>query len=226
MKDEKLNIAEVIYAFKKRFHILVIITIITTIVGVLFSLFIVKPLYTSTVKLFIDTTKSQSTDNNYMVNQEQANQVLMNTSIGILKTNSLIQNVINDNHLNLKAGSVMTGLTVKNEGSSKILDISYKSSSENDIQPLLNGLVKEFTSDITSLVPNTKVTVIEKPFVQSNKSASTKIAPVVVGFAIGIAISIAVILILYCLDNTIKTRSELEKILDIPVLGIIPNSDK
>lgn len=202
MKDEKLNIAEVIYAFKKRFHILVIITIITTIVGVLFSLFIVKPLYTSTVKLFIDTTKSQSTDNNYMVNQEQANQVLMNTSIGILKTNSLIQNVINDNHLNLKAGSVMTGLTVKNEGSSKILDISYKSSSENDIQPLLNGLVKEFTSDITSLVPNTKVTVIEKPFVQSNKSASTKIAPVVVGFAIGIAISIAVILILYCLDNT------------------------
>ena len=57
----------------------------------------------------------------------------------------------------------------------------------------------------------------DKP-VKPNKQLNVMIA-----FVVGLMAAVGVVFLLEYLDNTIKTTADVEKLLGIPVLGVIPN---
>ena len=59
----------------------------------------------------------------------------------------------------------------------------------------------------------------EKP-VSPNKKLNILIA-----FVLGLMVSIGLSLLLEFMDNTYKSKEELEKVVDLPVLGVIPELD-
>ena len=60
----------------------------------------------------------------------------------------------------------------------------------------------------------------EKP-VSPNKKMNIAIA-----FLLGLMVSVGLVFLLEYLDNTYKTKEQLEKELELPVLGVIPTLDE
>ncbi|MFH5978263.1 capsular biosynthesis protein, partial [Clostridium perfringens] len=46
---------------------------------------------------------------------------------------------------------------------------------------------------------------------------------ILIAFVLGLMVGVGVVLILEYLDNTFKSREELEKTLDLPIIGAIPD---
>lgn len=54
-------------------------------------------------------------------------------------------------------------------------------------------------------------------------SSTNKKLTILIDFVLGFKVGVGVVLLFKYLDNTFKLREELEKILDLPIIGAIPD---
>jgi len=222
MGEKQLDIKEIQRVLKKRWKLISIITIILTLFTGLMSYFVITPQYQSSTKLFIG--KAQSDATNYNANDIQIYQKLLKTYSELITTNDLIAKAIDKDNINAPVSMVLNGLSVEPKTDTQILDISFKSSDAVLSKEVLDAVTKEFVSEAEELIPN--VTVKVKIMQASNLSAYP-VSPnipknIVLGFIVGFALGIALAFWLEFLDNTFKTKEQLEEIIGIPVIGLIP----
>ena len=72
------------------------------------------------------------------------------------------------------------------------------------------------------MVPNGNIKVIEEVKLPEAPISPNKKMNIAIAFLLGLMVSVGLALLLEFLDNTFKTKDQLERELDIPVLGVIP----
>ena len=85
----------------------------------------------------------------------------------------------------------------------------------------MENLINEFIVLAEELVPNGNVRIIERVQFPKNPVAPNKMMNIAIGFLLGLMTSIGLVFLIEYLDNTFKNKDELERQLDIPVIGII-----
>lgn len=229
MKHNKLKLREILCAFKtkKSILIIVILSLGLAIYGGIAGKFFTKPQYELHMQLLVEPPKSQSSNEIY-INQSAIYSMEINTCTQILKSDDLIQNTINDIGSNETLKTVSKNLSIQAVGDSKIINVSYKGESNSQIIELLNSLQSNFIAKVTKLFPGTVVKVIGKPMPSQQMLVSVNRAMVmdsIVGLIIGLILSIGIVLLIECLDNTVKNREILEEELGLSVLAVVPHSD-
>ena len=63
---------------------------------------------------------------------------------------------------------------------------------------------------------------MDKAIVPINAISPNKKLNIAIAFFIGLMVSLGIVFLLEYVDNTIKTESDVEKYLGLPVLGVIP----
>ena len=84
-------------------------------------------------------------------------------------------------------------------------------------------MTDEFESIVGEYIVNSNIEILDYP--KSRTIMTNKKKVILVGVIAGLVIALGVIFILDYLDNSIKNKKELEKILPIPVIGEIPIHD-
>ena len=84
----------------------------------------------------------------------------------------------------------------------------------------------EFVILSKELVPNGNVRVIEAVQLPENPVAPNKTMNVAIAFLLGLMVSVGLVFLIEYLDNTFKNKENLERELNIPVIGVIPLVDE
>ena len=87
---------------------------------------------------------------------------------------------------------------------------------------MLENITNEFVVLAKELVPNGNVRVIEAVQLPENPVAPNKTINVAIAFLLGLMVSVGLVFLMEYLDNTFKNKENLERELNIPVLGVIP----
>ena len=116
----------------------------------------------------------------------------------------------------------MKNLTVLNVSDTQILKIKYKGTDPQEAKTIVSEITKEFIKTSKELVPNGNIKIIEEVQLPNKPISPNKEMNIAVAFLLGFSISIGLAFLLEFLDNTFKTKEQLEKELDIPVIGVIP----
>lgn len=217
---QSINLSEIFEALKKRWIIIVAITLSTTLVAIILSFFIIRPTYEASTKVFIG--KETSNLEAYSNNDIQMYQKLLQTYSETVKTNEVIQTAINNTNANLTVKDVKNNLTVTPISDTQILQIKYKSKNSEEAELVLRNITNEFIVLAKELVPNGNVRVIESVQLPEIPIAPNKKLNIAISFLLGLIMSIGTVFVLEYLDNTFKTKESLEKELEIPVVGLIP----
>ena len=90
---------------------------------------------------------------------------------------------------------------------------------------MLESVTNEFITKAQELVPNGNVKILERVELPKNPVAPNKKMNIAIAFILGMMVGFGIVFLLEYLDNTYKNKEQLEKDLDIPVLGVIPMSD-
>ncbi|HCW53459.1 MAG TPA: hypothetical protein DG753_06925 [Clostridium sp.] len=125
MDEEIIRIEDIIDVLKKRWKIIISVTVIATIISAIISFFVIAPKYEASTKLFIGKEQNQSADQSYNNNDVQMYQKLLKTYAEVITTNDLVGRAINNTNLNLKSLDVLGSLTVTPRADTQILEISY-----------------------------------------------------------------------------------------------------
>lgn len=225
MEGNVIGLKEMYCSIKKRWKIIFIITLLTTIISLIFSFFVIKPKYEARTKLFIG--KQETSDNNlYDSSDVVMYQQLMKTYAELVKTSDLVEKAIkNTSFSNVQVGNILNNLTATPSADTQILDLSFKGNNPKEVLEIINLITEEFITESKQLIPNGNVQVIQKAQFPSSPVSPNKIKNTILSLILGLMIGITVVLLLEYLDNTFKSREELEKTLDLPVIGTIPNYD-
>lgn len=223
MEEQVISLSEIFEAVKKRWIMIVAITLAATIISGLVSFFVIDPVYETSTKLFIG--KEESDETAYNTNDIQMYQKLLQTYAQAIKTRDLVGRAIDDLHYDLEEDNVIEGLTVTPVTDTQILQISYKSKDPEEAKEILKTITQEFITTSKELVPNGNVKVLEEVQLPEDPVSPNKTMNIAIAFLLGLMVSVGLVFLLEYLDNTYKNKEQLEKDSDIPVLGTIPDLD-
>lgn len=223
MEEQVISLSEIFEVIKKRWIMIVAITLAATLVSGILSFFVIDPVYEASTKVFIG--KDESDNAAYNSSDINMYQQLLQTYAQAIKTKDLASRAIDDLSYDLEASDVISGLIVTPITSTQILEIKYKSKDSQEAKDVLKNVTDEFIVTAKELVPNGNVRVIEEVELPENPVSPNKTMNIVIAFLLGLMVSVGLVFLLEYLDNTYKNKEQLEKELDIPVLGAIPDVD-
>ena len=152
MEEQVISLSEVFEAIKKRWIMIVAITLSATLISGILSFFVIKPVYETSTKLFIG--KEESEDTVYNTNDIQMYQKLLQTYAQAIKTKDLVGRAINSLNYELEPSKVVGALTVTPVADTQILQIKYKSKNQQEAVDVLKNVTEQFIITSKELVPN------------------------------------------------------------------------
>ncbi|WP_436512559.1 YveK family protein [Clostridium thermobutyricum] len=227
MNEENINISEIFQVLKRKYKLIVAIVIGFVAVASVLSFFVITPKYEAKIKLFIG--KEESKDNlGYNSSEIQMYQKLLTTYAEIIKTEDLVQGAVTKANIDLgkmEAKDVLNSLVVTPRSDTQILEIGYKDSNPQRAVDIVDSITNDFIAKSKKLITNGNVQVIQKAKVPENPVSPNKKLNILISLVLGLMVGIGVVLLLEFMDNTFKSKEDLEKVLDLPVIGDIPEYD-
>ena len=217
--EETINILDIVEIVKKHWRIVAISTLLTTILSVVFTFFMIKPQYEASTKLFIG---KEENGQGYSQSDVSMYQKLIKTYSELIKTKDLAKKSILDANIDIAPNKLLSELSVTPVADTQIIEIKYRSESQKDALILLECVKDEFVKLSKELVPNGNIQELENVSGTGIPVSPNKVMNIVLGIVIGLVIGFGLIATLAILDNTFKTKQELEQIEELPVIGVIP----
>ncbi|MDP5274749.1 YveK family protein [Chengkuizengella axinellae] len=219
--EETISLKENYEIVKKRIWLILSITIIAALISALVSLFVLTPIYQSSTQILVNNSESEISG--FDINDIRTNTELISTYSVIIKSPAILDIVIEELELNRSSGVLSSQINVKPENNSQVVSIIVQDANPTLAAEIANTIARVFKTEIVALmnVDNVSVlaeaTVSEKPSpIKPNPTLNIAIA-IVVGLMSGVGLSF----LLEYLDNTVKTEQDVEKLLELPVLGSI-----
>lgn len=223
MNEEIIKIEDIVDVLRKRWKMILSITLIAAIFSAIISFFVISPKYEANTKVFIGKENSQGQDQVYNNNDVQMYQKLLKTYAEIIQTNDLVERAIKSEKLDLESEDVLEGLTVTPRADTQILEISYTSNDKVLAKEVVDSITNEFIESSTELIPNGNVKVIESVKVPENPVSPNKKMNIAIAFLLGLMVSVGASFLIEFMDNTFKNKEQAEEILGLPVIGVIPD---
>ena len=218
MEEEVISIEDIIFSIVKRYKLIVIITLISTLCGVAIVTFKNNVSYRATAKIFAGKTEEiQAT---YSTDEILDYQQLLATYTQIASTDDFISDVLYKTGINKTVAEIKSGLTYVASIDAPIIEIGYVATDPEEAKLIVEAISSMFGEQIQDIILNTYTRVIESAKVK--EISESKTMPIAIAFLLGLFVSLGLVFLLEYLDNTVKTKEHLMQISpDIPVIGVI-----
>jgi capsular polysaccharide biosynthesis protein len=224
MEDMDLKIQDVFKILKNRWKIVAGMAAGITVFVAVISFFVIKPAYEVNTKVFI--VKEETKDTQYNNNDVQMYQKLLKTYSELIKTKDLIGNAINEKNLDITTAEVINVLEITPSADTQILQISYQNNDKVLAKEVLLAVIDEFIKETKELIPNGTVKVIESAELPQNPISPNKEKNIALACLVGLMMGITIALLMEYMDDKFKTKEQTEKIMELPVIGMIPCGEK
>jgi len=222
--NETISLQELFSILRKSLWRILALTIVAALISFAVSTFLIKPTYQAGTQILV-TPKKQENDV-IDASQVQSSVTLVNTYRVIIKSPAILEKVQAEVKNAPDSISALNNMiTVESEQNSQVINVSVQNTDAALASNVANSVAKVFSEDITNLmnVDNVKVlsvSGIPTTPVSPNILLNTAIAAVV-GFLLGVGLAF----LREVLDRRIRTEEQVQQILDLPVLGSIPDID-
>lgn len=220
MEEEiTLDLKDFFGILKKRIKLILAVTLISTFTAGIVSFFVLPPTYEASLSVFIG--KSLETQE-YDSSDIMMYQKLVKTYAKIAESNDVTEKAIKDLGGNYTVKELQNVVKVTPQADTQIMDIKTENKDPQEAKRIVEAVTKSFIEKSKQIIPNGNVEIIDSPKVPENPIKPKKALNVAIAFFLGLMVSFGIVFILEYMDNTVKNQDDIEKYLEIPVLGMIP----
>ncbi|MCB5237691.1 MULTISPECIES: YveK family protein [Niallia] len=224
--EETISLKELFDTLKKRLTLIISITLIAMIVSGIVSYFIITPEYKSSTQILVNQAKEDQSIYNY--NEVQTNVQLINTYSIIIKSAAILNNVKKELDLEMTVSDLNEKISVESAQNSQIMTVSVTDPDPAIALQIANTTAEVFEKEIKNLMMVDNVSILPLADDQENQAPISPNPPLNIAIAavVGLMIGVGLAFLLEYLDNTVKTEQDIEKLLELPVLGAITTIDE
>lgn len=223
MKNEiEIDVRSLFATILNRLFVIILIGILVGGVAFVYTKFFISPQYVATTKVYI--LSKQDPDQKTLTTSDIAfASYLAKDYETLLTTRPVLQEVKKELNLDMSTDALEKMITVNVETDTRIMEISVTNTDPklakkiaDKVREVANERLKVIMDD---LEPVRSVDEAELPTTPASPNVKRN---TMMGFIAGFGISLLVVIILFILDDTIKTPDDIEKRLGVSVLAAIP----
>ena len=228
MKEQNMMEIDVFHLLKilwKRKLLIALVAFVTGIVAFAYSSFIVKPEFTSTTRIYV-VNRNQG-DKPGLTNQDlQAGSYLVKDYREIILSQDVLEKVATDLKLELPPKGLASTINVTVPVDTRLVSISVTDRAPEEASRIANSLREVAAQKIISVTRVSDVTTLEEARPATSPSSPNIRRNTMVGFLAGAVVMVVTVLLVEILDTRVKRPEDIEDVLQIALLGVVPNLDK
>lgn len=181
----------------------------------------VTPTYQAEISMYINN----SSNKNGVVNASDLSVALklVTTYVNIVKSDSVLDQVIDELGLDLSAAAVRGMLTAEAVDETEMFRVQITHKDPVMAAEIANTIGKIAPKKITEIIDGSSAKIVDMAKVPEKRSSPNYVRTMIVGFFLGAVLSAVFVVTRDFMDVRIKGEEDLAEISDAPVLGIIPD---
>ena len=228
MKEQdkiEIDVLQLVKVLWKRKFVIVLVALLAGITAFAYSSFVIKPQYTSTTRIYV-VNRNQA-DKPGLTNQDlQAGAYLVKDYREIILSQDVLEKVVADQKLTMDAKTLGRKVSVTVPADTRIVSISVRDGNPEEASRIANALREVAAQKIISVTRVSDVTTLEEARPATSPSSPNIRRNTMMATIAGVGIVIVIVLLVELLDDRVKRPEDIEEVMHISLLGVIPNLEK
>lgn len=219
--DDSISLQEILKIIRKRLLLIIVVTILSIGIAAGISYYILTPIYQAHTQILVN--QNSSAEDVYSWQTTETDLRLINTYNVIITSPVILTPVIEELGLNMTPGQLMGKISVFSENESKVVNISVTDSKLEQAVEISNKIAEVFKEQIPKLMSVDNITILSAAKLSDAQSPvkPNKTMNLIIGAVAGFIFGVGIAVILAMLDTTIKSESDIEDIIGLPVIGVV-----
>lgn len=228
MKEQEkfeIDVFQLVKVLWKRKFLIVLTAIIAGLVAFAYSSFVIKPQYTSTTRIYV-VNRNQA-DKPGLTNQDlQAGAYLVKDYREIILSQDVLEKVVADQKLTMDAKTLGKKVSVTVPADTRIVSISVRDGNPEEASRIANALREVAAQKIISVTRVSDVTTLEEARPATSPSSPNIRRNTMMVTIAGVGFVTVIVLLVELLDDRVKRPEDIEEVMHLSLLGVIPNLEK
>ncbi|MCI5623939.1 YveK family protein [Anaerostipes sp.] len=220
VEEVTINLGEIIAAIFSKIWLIIISGITLGLIAFSVSKFFMTPIYESTTKIYI----LSRADSSYLTTSDMSvSSSLAQDYAELVKSRTVTENVISQLDLDMTTDELLSKMKVE-AGSTDTRILAIKVSDEDPyVASKIADTVREVAADhIAEVMDTDSIKVVETANIPTNPSSPNSKLNAILGAMLGMIICCIIVVVIRVKNDTIMTQEEVEKYLDLSVIGMVP----
>ena len=226
MNEETIELRELLEILLKRKLLIILMTVLCTVAGGVYSVFLITPMYNAETTMMVNGAKNMTDIASSLdIGSINLSQKLVVTYGEIVKSRIVLEQTIDSLKLDMTYEQLLRKTTAQQVGGTEILKIAVQDEDPAQAAIIANKISDVFVKEVMRILKVNNVETIDKA-IPIEKPVNVKTAlNTAIAMILGLMMGVFTAFVLEYMDNTIKTENDVQKHLDLPVLGLIPDHD-
>ncbi|MCR5603758.1 MAG: protein-tyrosine kinase [Lachnospiraceae bacterium] len=222
-EEIEIDLVELIGVIVSKLWIIVICAALAGTIAFLLSEYVMTPQYISTTKMYIINRQSNE---QLTYSDLQTGTQLTKDYQELVTSRPVLDEVREELALAMDNKELKSKITVSVPTDTRIVTITVQDSSPDLARAIADEIRNSASKHISAVMNTEAVNVVEEADLPLEPSSPKIVKNTVIGGAIGAFISMAFIILVYIMDDSVKNPDDVEHYLKVSVLGSIPYEEE
>lgn len=214
-----MTLLELFRLLKKHLQIVVLLPVVCALVVGLYSAIFVRNQYTATSSMYV-LAQNDSSNSSSLYSDLNASQMLTNDVAKLLKSDRVVNQVGSEVGIEgLKGYSV----SVTSETTSRVITLSVTGPDPQTAANIVNKMIEDVSGVAQSVMNIESVNPVDMAQAPEKPSGPNRLLYTLVAFVAGLFAAIAIVVVSDMLNTKVRGSEDLEELIDVPIIGRIPN---
>lgn len=215
----EIDLMEIFGLMLHRLWLIILCAVVAGAAGYAVSQFVLTEQYESTTRIYV---LNRQNDDTLTYSDVQLGTQLTKDFAQIIKSRYVLEQVIGVCGLEDTSASLASRVSVDTQSDTRIITITVTDDDPARAQYIADELREASAERIMNVMDIQAVNVVDEANLPTSPSAPSVPKWTAIGFLLGAFLCMAVVLVQFLLDDTIKTSDDIEKYLGLSTLGMIP----
>lgn len=222
-KDEmEIDLREILGALLDKIGVIILSGIAVALAAVIATMLFMTPQYESTTKMYVLSKQ----DNSMLTNSDlQTSTLLTKDYIEMIQSRTVTEGVIAKLDLDMTHEQLLGKMSVSAPTDTRVIAIKIKDADPYRAAKIANAVRDEAAEHIQQVMDIEAVNVVDEANIPASPVSPSVKKNGVLGGLLGVFAAAAVIIVIFIMNDTIKTEGDIERYLNISTLGTIPLVD-
>ena len=228
MKEQEkfeIDVFQLVKVLWKRKFLIALVALVAGVTAFAYSSFVIKPQYASTTRIYV-VNRNQA-DKPGLTNQDlQAGSYLVKDYREIILSQDVLEKVVADQNLTIDAKTLGRKVSVTVPADTRIVSITVRDGKPEEASRIANALRDVAAQKIISVTRVSDVTTLEEARPATSPSSPNIRRNTIMATIAGVGLVMVIVLLVELLDDRVKRPEDIEEVMHISLLGVIPNLEK
>lgn len=223
-QDEiQIDLVEIIHVMLHKLWVIVLCAAVGALSTGIYTKVFVTPQYSTAATIYILSNNASVSGVN--LNLSLSEQLTADFML-LAKSRPVVEQVIEELGVDMTYGQLAGNVRVENPSGSHMMRVIATNPNPELAKDIANTMADVVSTRIAEVMNTDKPNIMEEAVVPGRQSSPNLRKNVMVGGLVGAGLAIGALLLLYLLDDTIKTEDDVKKYLGVNTLAAFPEQKK